>query len=77
MSSLFSKKHDGFKDKKGANFFAKEMKIKNGIVASFFEEKEIRSLFIKFNIISLTEEVKHDKITNKRTSMWNIVCKKY
>ena len=53
------------------------MKIQNGIIASFFEEKEIRSLFRDFNIISLTEEIKHDKITNKRTSMWNIICKKY
>lgn len=77
LSSLFSKKHDGFKDRKGKNFFAKEMKISKGIVASFFEEKEIRNLFKDFNIISLTEETKHDKIINKRTSMWNIICKKY
>ena len=77
MSSLFSKKHDGFKDKKGKNFFAKEMKIQNGIVASFFVEKEIRNLFKEFNIISLMEEINHDKITNKRTSMWNIICKKH
>ncbi|MAJ52088.1 MAG: hypothetical protein CMB82_10835 [Flammeovirgaceae bacterium] len=76
MSSLFSQKHDGFKDKKGKNFFAKELKIKNGVVASFFVEEEIRSLFEEFNIISLTEVINHDKITNKRTSMWNIVCKK-
>lgn len=77
LSSLFSKKHDGFKDRKGANFFAKEMNIQNGIVASFFDEKEIKNLFRDFNIISLTEETKHDKITKKRTSMWNIVCKKH
>ena len=77
LSSLFSKKHHGFKDRKGKNFFAKEMKIQNGIVASFFDEKEIRSLFKEFNVISLIEETKHDKITNKRTSMWNIICKKY
>lgn len=77
LSSLFSKKHDGFKDRKGKNFFAKEMNISKGIVASFFEEKEIRNLFKDFNVISLTEETKHDKITNKRTSMWNVICKKY
>ena len=53
------------------------MKIKNGIVASFFNEKEIKNLFKEFKLISLIEETKHDKITNKRTSMWNIVCKKY
>ena len=53
------------------------MKIQNGLVASFFEEKEIRNLFRDFNIISLIEETKHDKITKKRTSMWNIICKKY
>ena len=77
LSSLFSKKHHGFKDRKGNNFFVKEMKIKNGIVASFFNEKEIKNLFKEFKLISLIEETKHDKITNKRTSMWNIVCKKY
>ena len=57
--------------------FLKEMKIKNGIVASFFDEKEIKNLFKEFKLISLIEETKHDKITNKRTSMWNIICKKY
>ena len=77
LSSLFSKKHHGFKDRKGNNFFVKEMKIQNGIVASFFNEKEIKNLFKEFKVISLIEETKHDKITNKRTSMWNIVCKKY
>ena len=77
LSSLFSKKHHGFKDRKGNNFFVKEMKIQNGIVASFFNEKEIKNLFKEFKLISLIEETKHDKITNKRTSMWNIVCKKY
>ena len=77
LSSLFSKKHHGYKDRKGNNFFVKEMKIQNGIVASFFDEKEIKNLFKEFKVISLIEETKHDKITNKKTSMWNIICKKY
>ena len=77
LSSLFSKKHHGYKDRKGNNFFVKEMKIQNGIVASFFDEKEIKNLFKEFKVISLIEETKLDKITNKKTCMWNIICKKY
>lgn len=44
---------------------------------NIIKTKEIRSLFKESNIISLTEEINHNKITNKRTSMWNIICKKY
>tara|TARA_Y100000992_G_C21232771_1_gene476334 strand:- start:68 stop:709 length:642 start_codon:yes stop_codon:yes gene_type:complete len=77
LSSLFSKKHHGYKDRKGNNFFVKEMKIQNGIVASFFDEKEIKNLFKEFKVISLIEETKLDKITNKKTCMWNIICKKF
>jgi SAM-dependent methyltransferase len=76
FSSMFCKSHYGYKDRNGENFFSKEMKVKNGIVASFFQEKEIRSLFKDFNLISLVKETKHDKISNKKSSMWNVICKK-
>ena len=76
FSSMFCKSHYGYKDRNGGNFFSKEMKVKNGIVASFFNEKEIRNLFKDFNLISLVKETNHDKITNKKSSMWNVICKK-
>jgi SAM-dependent methyltransferase len=76
LSSMFCTSHYGYKDKNGENFFSKEMKVKNGIVASFFQEKEIRSLFKNFNLVSLVKETNHDKITNKQSSMWNVICKK-
>jgi SAM-dependent methyltransferase len=75
LSSMFCKSHSVYKKNKN-NYFSKEMKVKNGIVASFFQEKEIRSLFKNFNLISLVKETKHDKITNNKSSMWNVICKK-
>jgi len=76
FSSLCSKKHDAFKDRKGKKFFAKSMKISTGITASFFNENEVRNLFKKFELISLTEEIKYDKINNSQTCMWNVISKK-
>ena len=52
------------------------MKISTGITASFFNENEVRNLFKKFELISLTEEIKYDKINNSQTCMWNVISKK-
>ena len=78
LSSMFCKSHYAYKEKKRKTetFFSKEMKVKNGVVTSFYDEKEIRSLFKNFTLISLVNDIKYDKIKNKRSAVWNIICKK-
>tara|TARA_B100000674_G_C37686140_1_gene843760 strand:+ start:179 stop:847 length:669 start_codon:yes stop_codon:yes gene_type:complete len=81
FSSLFSNKHYQYlKSKKYKNktlSFEDIMGVNGGIVASFFDEKEIRRLFSKFEILEIIHEVNtwhHDK--KKSTAMWNIIAKK-
>ena len=76
FSSLFSKKHHAYKNKKNNKYFMNEMNLKSGVDASFFSEKEIKQMFSKFTIISLAEEILDNKLTKKKKSMWNVICKK-
>jgi len=76
FSSLFSKRHHAYKNKKNEKYFMNEMNIVSGVDASFFSEKEIKKLFSQFQIISLVEETFDNKFLKKKKSMWNVICKK-
>tara|TARA_A100001011_G_scaffold395611_1_gene491131 strand:- start:4657 stop:5328 length:672 start_codon:yes stop_codon:yes gene_type:complete len=81
FSSIFSKDHYQWsKTKKHKDYtlsFEDIMGVKGGIIASFFEENDIKNLFSKFDIVEFIHEVNtwhHDK--NKSTAMWNIIAQK-
>jgi SAM-dependent methyltransferase len=67
-----------FKTKKiNKRHFAKTINSNIGLITNFFTKKEILSIFKKFEIIELKEEI--HKVHNPKKkiySTWNIICKK-
>ena len=81
FSAMFSSNHSQLSySKKFDNYvlsFADIMGVKDGIKASFFQKKDIYSLFSKFEIVEFIHEMNINFINEKSsTAMWNIVAKK-
>ena len=76
FSWIFSSSH--YASKKNSYYaFKKETKTKKGLLSSFFNKKEIESMFNKYKILTLIEEKKIDYKNNKKiNATWFVVAKK-
>ena len=80
ISSVFSDYHYAFKEStKTKNFrtaFKNETGIKDGLIASFFSQNEIKEFYNNFKAELISHDIKENIILNQRSAMWFMILKK-
>lgn len=76
ISYVFNKKHSEFKKQKKNNAFKSSMNVKSQMTASFFDKSEIKKIFKKFKMISLSESIDTNIINKYSIAGWHIIAQK-
>jgi SAM-dependent methyltransferase len=76
ISYVFNKKHSEFKNQKKNNTFKSSMNVNSQMIASFFDKSEIKKIFKRFKLVSLSETIDTDIINKYSSAYWHIIAQK-